>query len=237
MGSRLGLSLAFIWWSLASVGRVRGGVRSFGAARFLLGVGERAISRAIKTWASGFRQGAGAGHGHPERRDRRGGHAGAAPGRRDHVLLRLAAAFILTGTVGFLCSSVADPGAPPRRASLHHARELAYIRAGQPSTTPPPLEQSDAGVWREALRTRELWALMAARLLSDPGWLFFSFWIPKFFKSEHGFDLKSISLFVGCLSWPPTWAASRGAGSRRSSWGGAGPCCGPASSPCAAALR
>jgi len=106
----------------------------------------------------------------------------------------------------FFAHPVADPGAPPRRASLHHARELAYIRAGQPSTTPPPLEQSDAGVWREALRTRELWALMAARLLSDPVWLFFSFWIPKFFKSEHGFDLKSISLFV----WLPFLAADVG---------------------------
>jgi len=47
---------------------------------------------------------------------------------------------------------------------------------------------------------------MAGRLLSDPVWLFFSFWIPKYFKAERGFDLKSIAMFA----WLPFLAADFG---------------------------
>jgi len=47
---------------------------------------------------------------------------------------------------------------------------------------------------------------MLARLLSDPVWLFFAFWIPLYFKEARGFDLKSVAMFT----WMPFLASDFG---------------------------
>ncbi|HOA72672.1 MAG TPA: MFS transporter [Phycisphaerae bacterium] len=210
IGSRMGLTLAFIWWSLASVGHAfASGARSFAAARFLLGVGEAGnFPAAIKTVGEWFpakeralatgilNVGTGVG-------------AMLAPPVVGAIIYYLdwRAAFLLTGAIGGLwLIPWLLLARKPEKHPLITPEELAYIRAGQVDQPVEAAETPKRGVWREALGTRQLWALMAARLLSDPVWLFFSFWIPKYFKAERGFDLKDIALFV----WLPFLAADFG---------------------------
>lgn len=210
LGSRMGLSLAFIWWSIASIGHAfAGGVRSFAAMRFLLGVGESGnFPAAIKTVGEWFpakeralatgilNVGTGVG-------------AMLAPPLVGVIIYYFGwrAAFIATGSIGIVwLIPWLILGRRPENHPYITPEELAYIHAGQTEQAPEPTEGPARGVWREALGTREMWALMAARLLSDPVWLFFSFWIPKYFKAERGFDLKSIALFA----WMPFLASDFG---------------------------
>jgi len=215
LGSRLGLTLAFVWWSAASMGHAFAtGARSFAAMRFLLGMGESGnFPAAIKTvgeWfpakeralATGILNiGTGVG-------------AMLAPPIVGAIIYFLGwrAAFILTGLIGFAwLIPWLILGRRPEEHPLITPEELACIRAGQsaePAAGPPEAHSAKPprGVLREALARRELWALMTARLLSDPVWLFFSFWIPKYFKAARGFDLMSIALFT----WLPFLAADFG---------------------------
>ena len=57
-------------------------------------------------------------------------------------------------------------------------REFIRDGAGEISQTKTPLS--------EVLRTRQLWAFTAGKLLTDPIWWFYLFWLPKFMASEHG---------------------------------------------------
>ncbi|MCE5313658.1 MAG: MFS transporter [Armatimonadota bacterium] len=211
LGSRRGLAFGFVWWSLASIGHAFcSGITSFGIMRFVLGFGESGnFPAAIKTvgeWfpakeralATGiFNVGAGLG-------------AVIAPPLIGGLIMLFGwrAAFVATGAIGFLwlIPWLALSGKPEGHPRIT-PEELAYIRGGQ-SVEPTEELQKEAGggVWKEALSRKELWALMVARFLSDPVWLFFAFWIPKYFKTERGFDLKDIALFT----WMPFLAADVG---------------------------
>ncbi|HOB73701.1 MAG TPA: MFS transporter [Phycisphaerae bacterium] len=257
LGSRLGLMLAFIWWSVASIGHAFAtGVRSFATMRFLLGVGEAgnfpAAIKMVGEWfpakeralATGILNvGTGVG-------------AMLAPPLVGAIIyyFNWQVAFIVTGAIGFIwLIPWLILGKRPEKHPFITPEELAYIRAGQqeaasedspaqgsfcpqcgqslqegpsqpctrcgldpasrqaelaPAARPVAAhaEESSRGIWREALAKRELWALMAARLLSDPVWLFFTFWIPMYFKEARGFDLKSVAMFT----WLPFLAADFG---------------------------
>ena len=211
LGCRKGLSLALVWWSIASVGHAFArGVTSFAAMRFALGCGESGnFPAAIKTvgeWfpakeralATGiFNVGAGLG-------------AIMAPPLIGGLILAFGwrAAFVATGTIGLLWLI---PWLALSHKPENHPRitpeELAYIKAGQEEQQLCEESSSKgAASWREIFSRRELWAIMAARFLADPVWLFFAFWIPKYFKAERGFDLKEIAMFT----WMPFLAADIG---------------------------
>jgi ACS family hexuronate transporter-like MFS transporter len=211
LGSRKGLALALVWWSLASIGHAfAGGVGSFAAMRFTLGIGESGnFPGAIKTigeWfpakekalATGiFNIGAGLG-------------AVIAPPMVGGILILFGwrSAFIATGAIGFLwlipwLAISYKPEEHPRLSP----EELSYIRSGQQAESDDA--EGDAqgkGVWKEAFARKDLWALMAGKFLSDPVWMFLAFWIPKYFKTARGFDLKEIAMFT----WMPFLAADVG---------------------------
>lgn len=64
------------------------------------------------------------------------------------------------------------------------AEERAYIDAEV---------QEDVGRagFARVLRHRETWAYMAGRFLIDPVWWTFLFWLPDFFNTRYGYDLKN----------------------------------------------
>jgi ACS family hexuronate transporter-like MFS transporter len=68
-----------------------------------------------------------------------------------------------------------------RRLSVE---ERAYIEAEV---------QEDVGRagFARVLRHRETWAYMAGRFLIDPVWWTFLFWLPDFFHTRYGYDLKN----------------------------------------------
>jgi ACS family hexuronate transporter-like MFS transporter len=56
------------------------------------------------------------------------------------------------------------------------------------------------------LRHRQVWAIVIARLLVDPIWWLYIFWLPEYLNKARGFSLKEIGLFA----WVPYVAADAG---------------------------
>lgn len=184
IGTKLGLGIAVVWWSLAAMGTAFArSAMSFGFARFLLGVGEAAnFPASIKTVAEWFPK--------SERAlatgiFNSGTNIGAIVAPISVPLIAAAwgwrMAFILTGALGFLW--LIAWWALYHTAALHpklHPAERKFILDGleEPITAKTSL--------REVLGTRQLWAFALGKLLTDPVWWFYLFWLPKFLASEHG---------------------------------------------------
>ena len=60
--------------------------------------------------------------------------------------------------------------------------------------------------WFGLLKNRNVLALVLARLVSDPVWYFYLFWIPEYLKRERGFSLGD----VGMYAWIPFVAGAVG---------------------------
>src|SRR4029079_52356 len=170
IGTKLGLALAVIWWSLAAMGTAfaRSAVQ-FGAARFMLGVGEAAnFPASIKTVAEWFPK--------SERAFatgifNSGTNIGAVIAPIMVPLLAAKwgwqAAFIWTGALGFgwliaWWAMYFGPAAHPRLT----AAERQYIQDG---IDEPVTSKVAVG---EVLGTRQLWAFASGKLLTDPIWWF-----------------------------------------------------------------
>lgn len=205
IGTRTGFALAVVWWSLANIAHAFAiGFRSLAAMRLLLGIGEAgnfpAAIKSISEWfpakertvATGIMNlGAGAG-------------AVIAPPLVGWLVWAYGwqAAFVVTGLTGFVWLGAwlwlyDHPDRHPRLS----AEERERIRAGQTASA-----ETGRGVWKEVLVRHELWAIMAARFVSDPGWFFYLFWLPNYLKDARGFDLKSIAMFA----WVPYLGADFG---------------------------
>ena len=184
IGTKLGLGLAVAWWSVAAMSTALArSAMGFGIARFFLGVGEAAnFPASIKTVAEWFPK--------SERAFATGiFNAGTNIGAivAPIVVPVLAhyygwrAAFIWTGSIGFLWLIFwAMFYFPLAKHPKVESAERAYIHdgAGEISLTKTPL--------RDVLGTRQLWAFAMGKLLTDPIWWFYLFWLPKFLATEHG---------------------------------------------------
>lgn len=193
IGTRLGYAVSIVWWSVAAM--LHAGARSvasFAAARALLGMGESgnfpAAVKAVAEWfpkkdrafATGiFNSGTNIG-------------AVAAP-----ILVPLITAafgwrmaFILTGALGFfwLVFWWVFYETPARQKRLTQA-EYAYIRSD-------PAEQTADDIpvgWGKLFRIRQTWAFIFGKMLTDPIWYFFLFWLPSYFSATFQIDLKKPS--------------------------------------------
>jgi MFS transporter, ACS family, hexuronate transporter len=184
VGTKIGLGLAVAWWSLAGMGTAFAQTAmGFGFARFLLGVGEAAnFPASIKTVAEWFPK--------SERAFatgifNSGTNIGAIVAPIAVPLLAAAwgwrAAFILTGAIGFVWLAVwwAFYHSVQTHPHLLPA-ERAFIRDGADETSTARVSL------REVLGHRQLWAFALGKMLTDPVWWFYLFWLPKFLASEHG---------------------------------------------------
>jgi ACS family hexuronate transporter-like MFS transporter len=186
VGTKLGYASALFLWSLAAMAHaiVRTPV-GFGAARFALGLGEAAnFPAAIKAVAEWF-----------PKRERAfatglfnsGTNIGAVVAPL--VVPPLAAlygwpaAFLVTGAIGLLWLLLWLPmyGAPETHPRVSPA-ELAFIRSD------PPEEVAQVP-WVRLLPHRQTWAFALGKLLTDPVWWFYLYWIPKFLNERHGITL------------------------------------------------
>jgi ACS family hexuronate transporter-like MFS transporter len=184
IGTKLGLTIAVAWWSVAAMGTAFARTAfGFGAARFLLGVGEAAnFPASIKTVAEWFPK--------SERALATGiFNAGTNVGAvvAPIVVPIIAAlwgwrpAFILTGAIGFAWLIAwwvmyYPPDQHPRLSSA----ESHFIRDGAEEAV---VEKTPLS---RVLGFRQLWAFASAKLLTDPIWWFYLFWLPKFLAQEHG---------------------------------------------------
>jgi ACS family hexuronate transporter-like MFS transporter len=60
---------------------------------------------------------------------------------------------------------------------------------------PAPQSPADSGAqprWIELLQHRQAWAFVAGKVITDPIWWIFLFWLPKFLHQEYGLSLLSL---------------------------------------------
>jgi ACS family hexuronate transporter-like MFS transporter len=191
IGARRGFSFAIVVWSIAAMGHALARtVGGFSLARATLGLGEAGnFPGAVKAVAEWF-----------PKRERAfatglfnaGSNVGAivAPIAVPWIALMWGWrwAFIATGAVGFIwlafwVAAYRDPASHPRVTRA----ELDYIRSDQPETmTPVP--------WASLLRYRQTWAFVIGKSLTDPVWLFYLFWLPKFLDANWGVKLSGLAV-------------------------------------------
>jgi ACS family hexuronate transporter-like MFS transporter len=217
LGTKSGYAYALIGWSLAAIGHAFGHhTWSFGFWRAALGFTEAGnFPAANKTIAEWF-----------PRKERAlatglynsGANVGAIVAPLSVPFIAEAWgwewAFILTGVLGFLWlffwyRSYATPVAKLASGELGQS-EFNFIHSDP--------EESIAGAvapvrWISLLRFRQTWAFVVGKLLTDPVWWFYLFWLPAFLNEENarkvaafttanpGFTGEAATV-PGYISWP-----------------------------------
>jgi ACS family hexuronate transporter-like MFS transporter len=181
IGVRRGLASAVVAWSAAAIGTALARTTlGFSIARAALGVSESAIfPGSIKTIAEWFPQ--------QERALATGiFNAGTNMGA---ILTPLLVpwialtwgwrwAFVGTGALGFLWLLLWIP--------LYRSPE-AVVVAGAEAT-------EDARVpWISLFGYRQTWAFIVGKLMADPVWWFYLYWLPKFLDAKYGVKLAQVA--------------------------------------------
>jgi ACS family hexuronate transporter-like MFS transporter len=208
VGSRIGLALAAIWWSVMNIlTGLAHSVFGFAFFRFMLGIGEGfnwpGASKVVAEWFP------------DEERSLAvaifdsGSSVGGALAALIIPLIALAVgwrwAFAASGLLGFVWLAVwLRVYHPLKKHPRVSSEERAAIRAGQ--TTPAAQTVRGFARWRGLLRQRNLWAIVMGRAFTDPIWWFYVFWLPQYLSDARGFTLKRIALFA----WIPFVAADLG---------------------------
>ena len=194
-GVKRSLAAALMLWSvMAAAHGLVGTVAGFILVRFLLGAAEAAnFPASIKAVAMWFPQ--------KERALATGlFNSGSNLGvMASFVTVWLAitfgwqAAFVAIGGVGVVWLLLWQRAfhAPEDHPRLSHA-ELAYIRADQPKA-----QRTIRMPWTQLLRYRQIWPFLVGKLITDPVWWFFLFWLPSYLERERGQNpLTSASLLA-----------------------------------------
>lgn len=198
VGTRRGLSLTVLWYSLVSIlTPLARGFYSFGAFRFLLGAGESGnwpgATKAVSEWFP--------------KRERGSATAlfdsGSSIGGVIAPLLVLpiylrwgrGPAFIIPGVLGFFWlvvwrRSYNTPSEHPRVGESERQMILAETRdlhteEGKPRTP-----------WASLLKLPQTWGTIAAKGLTDPVWFFVTDWFPIYLVTK-GFNPQSSKLAMG----------------------------------------
>ena len=197
IGTKLGYTISIIVWSISAMAHAL--VKStfgFGAVRVALGLGESgnfpAAIKAVAEWfpkrerafATGiFNSGANIG-------------AVVAPIIVPWILgiYGWQMAFLITGAIGFiwLIFWLIFYELPTKHKKLT-AAELEFINS---DTDEVVVETKETGKvhWTKLLGIRQTWTFVVGKLLTDPIWYFFLFWLPTYFSSTFNIDLKKPSL-------------------------------------------
>ena len=220
IGTRKGLTITVIWYSIAAMlTSFAVGLRSFAFFRFLLGAGESAnwpaATKAVSEWFP---------------KKERGWavalfDSGSSIGGAIAPLLVIALykyfggwrpAFVITGTLGFLWLGVwrvlyHPPESHPRISDAEREMILSD-RADLQEQDHSPARSSR---WRDLIKLRQTWAVIAARTMTDPVWFFITDWFAIYLVT------KGINPEQGLLAfWIPFVAADLGNffGGGLSSW-------------------
>ena len=204
-GTRAALAVSMVWWSLANAGHALArSALGLGVFRALLGLGESgnflAAEKAISEWFP------------PRERGFANGVVNAAASTGAVLAPPLIVllftmwgwrpAFVVTGAAGFvwLAFWLRLYWVPDR----HPRVTAAERRMIQSESAKPSLERVR---WVSLFGFRQTWALFLARVLADPVWWFYLFWLPKYLQDERGFSIVA----VGLIAWVPYLTADLGA--------------------------
>jgi MFS transporter, ACS family, hexuronate transporter len=208
VGTRLGLAVAVVFWSVINILTVfASSVFGFAAFRFLLGIGEGfnwpGASKTVAEWFPSQERSVAVAIFDS------GSSVGGAIAALVIPLIAVAfgwrAAFVFSGLIGFVWLFVwLRVYHPLDRHPRVTAGEVSLIRAGQDA--PAASAQRGAQRWLELLTNRNVWGIVLGRGLTDPIWWFYVFWLPQYLSDARGFSLQRIAMFA----WMPFIAADLG---------------------------
>jgi ACS family hexuronate transporter-like MFS transporter len=192
-GTRLGLTIAVIWWSVIScLTSFANSAFSFGALRFLLGIGEGfnwpGASKAVAEFFPKEERGAAVAI--FDSGSSVGGAIAAIAIPWIALKLGWRYAFTFSGLLGFVWLAL----------------WLVVYPKSSPQTKQRPNSRPSWATWLAILSRRETWGVVAGRALTDPIWWFYVFWLPQYLSDTRGFSLKQIAAFA----WIPFVAADLG---------------------------
>jgi ACS family hexuronate transporter-like MFS transporter len=184
-GTKIGYTVSIVFWSVAAAGHAAvGSVMGFAAARVFLGLGEGGnFPAAIKTVAQWFPR---AERAFANALFNSGSNIGSVVAPL--VVLPIAAAwgwrstFVIAGAAGIL-----------------------WVFFWIPLFRNPPTQADDSPAddekvsWGSLFNTRQAWAYMVAKFLTDPVWWFYLIWLPDYFKKEQHLDLKALGVVPSLL--------------------------------------
>jgi MFS transporter, ACS family, aldohexuronate transporter len=196
VGVRRGFATAVVVWSLAAIGHAFARTTAgFAAARALLGLGESAnFPGAIKSVGEWFPK---------EERALATGifNAGTNTGA---ILTPLIVpwialtwgwrwAFVIVGSLGFLWLIAWLTLYPTLKSGPSESLPLkGSALSGPPLRVGTPDESRIP--WLRLLGFRQTWAIVAGKLLADPIWWFYLYWLPKFLDTTYGIKLAQVAL-------------------------------------------
>lgn len=200
IGTKSGYAWATGLWSLAAVAHAAASnVFGFALARVALGLTEAgnfpAAIKAVAEWfpkkeralATGiFNSGANIG-------------AIVAPLTVPFIALYMGWqwAFIITGCLGFVWLIFWNKfyQSPKQHPSLSK-EELAYIESDMVVETDDEVAYKQPFTWVRLLGYKQTWAFALGKLLTDPIWWFYLFWLPDFLESQYALKGTDIVLPV-----------------------------------------
>lgn len=198
LGTRLSMVVFMSWWSVA--GMLTAVVRSagsLGCVRFLLGLGEAGnytvAPKVVSEWFPPKERGVAIGI----------YTLGATIGATAAPLLIVGlnehwgwqATFAVIGATGFIWLI-------PWFWLYHRPQQHPRITEAERSLVPPPAESLPIGAsketewsrWRAVLTRRDVWLLLAARMITDPVWYFYQFWLAKYLYTVRHVDQKALGM-------------------------------------------
>lgn len=192
-GPKIGYAIAITVWTIGHVAHgFAGSIAGFMAARVMLGVGEAghfpAVVRSSSEW---FPQ-----------KERALAIGWVNSGTTIGVILTAPTLALFMTTLGltwresFIWSGLFGVAllviwwklySNPRESGKVSEAELAWIEHDPP-------EKVQQVKWRKLVTLREAWAFAVAKFLTDPVWFLMLFWLPKYFSTTYGVDLKVVLL-------------------------------------------
>ncbi len=208
IGTRLGLALAVIWWSIISMlTGLANSLSQFAIFRFLLGIGEGCnwpgASKAVAEWFPAKERGVAVAI--FDSGSSVGGAVAAITVPWVAITLGWRYAFVVSGVLGFFWLALwLHVYYPLNRHPRLTSEEKDLIEAGR--DTAKVSERAGAGRWLTLLKDSNTWGIVLGRSLTDPIWWFYVFWLPQYLSDKRGFSLKQIAAFA----WIPFVAADIG---------------------------
>jgi ACS family hexuronate transporter-like MFS transporter len=194
VGVRAGLIWAVIVWSIAAISHsLASSVLGFALARFALGIGESAnFPGCIKTVAEWY-----------PKRERAFATGVFNSGSNVGIMLSPAvvwlatqtswkSAFIVTGALGFAWVVLWSwfYKAPETHPSLG-AEERALILSDK-----DPPGSTVRVPWVNLLRYRQVWSFAIGKMMTDPVWWFYLYWLPTYLTKERGVTMLTASVLL-----------------------------------------
>jgi ACS family hexuronate transporter-like MFS transporter len=183
VGTRAGLAISAAFWAAATMAHAgASGVLGFSAARAALGIGEAGL----------FPSGGKAIAEHFPQRERSFAMGFFNSGTNVGPIVCPLLAPVLVETVGWrgtfvVMGALALVWIVPWLAFTRSPPRAAF---GGPAPAVAPAGPAERIPWRTLVSRREAWVLFLGKVITDPIWWLYLYWIPDFLHRNHGLDLR-----------------------------------------------